>query len=78
MKRLVVLLLVTMMIVGCAAKIGRYQSKNKLGDPAKVVETDNGKIYYWYFYKGGNQITLEVTTDKNDKVRNERKYWTGK
>jgi hypothetical protein len=67
-----------MMIVGCATTIDRYQSKHKLGDPAKVVETDTGKIYYWYFYKGGNQITLEVTTDKNDKVQKEKKYWTGK
>jgi len=76
MKWLVVLLLATMILAGCATTIDRYQSKYKLGDPATVVETDNGKIYYWYFQRRGNQYCIEITTDKEGKVLKERKYWS--
>jgi uncharacterized membrane protein YciS (DUF1049 family) len=88
MKRLILVLVLALLLVGFAAS-NVNQVKGKWGAPAKVEDRGDTNVYYNYFYRGkvsgltseitpagvtAGWVIVEIITDLNGKVLKMRKY----
>ena len=89
MKRLAIVLALSLLLIGCYSHIS--QVKEKWGPPAKVEYKRDTITYFYYFHKGkatvyhgdylssgsvtAGWITVEIITDRSGKILKKRKYW---
>jgi hypothetical protein len=78
MKKLLLLVVVLGLLVGCAGFSTIEKVQNALGPPARTEQLGNGNITL-YYYKACNDIDClcnEFTYDRTGNLITQKRYWT--
>jgi S1-C subfamily serine protease len=83
MKRFIILLLAIVFIFACKGGGTLKEVRSKWGPPAKVEETEDSIMWFYYFQEGtdvwgrpiNRYVVVEIVADKNGNVLDKRKYW---